>query len=229
MNTPKGLIFDLDNTLFDREAAFLRVVDTFYREHIRTISSATPEDVVEMMVRWDGDGYAYRIAMFAQWLRQWPEVGFDMDSLQRWYRSEMDRQVAPNVAVNAFLTELNEMRVPWGIVTNGRQHQHSKCTAAGLDRLASFVIVSQDVGYRKPDPRIFQDALEATGLTTPGQVMFVGDNPVADIDGAKRFGMQTAWIRRGRQYPAALEPPDYIVDHVMEVRRILWTEARDAD
>ena len=229
VNTLRGLIFDLDNTLFDREAAFLRVADTFYQEHLRAGTSVARADAVEMMVRWDGDGYADRSAMFAQWLRQWPEVGFDIDSLQRWYRSEMDRQVAPNVAVNAFLTELNEMRVPWGIVTNGRPYQHSKCTAAGLDRLASFVIVSQDVGYRKPDPRIFRDALKATGLTTPDQVMFVGDNPVADVDGAKRFGMQTAWIRRARQYPAALDPPDHIVDHVTEVRRILWPEARDAD
>ena len=229
VNAPRGLIFDLDNTLFDREAAFLRVADTFYQEHLGATASVTREDAVEMMVQWDGDGYADRHVMFARWLSQWPGVGLDIDSLQGWYRSEMDSQVAPNVAVNAFLTELNEMRVPWGIVTNGRQHQHSKCRAAGLDRLAPFVIVSQDVGYRKPDARIFRDALEATGLTAPEHAMFVGDNPAADIDGAKRFGMQTAWIRRGRRYPAALEPPDHTVDHVTEVRRILWPEACDAD
>ena len=227
-NAPHGLVFDLDNTLFDRQAAFLRVADTFYREHIRFTTAATREDAVGMMVQWDDDGYSDRQVMFAHWLSQWPEVGLDMDSLQQWYRSEMDRQVAPNVEVNAFLAELNEMRVPWGIVTNGRHHQHSKCRAAGLDRLAPFVIVSQDVGYKKPDARIFRDALEATGLTTPSQVMFVGDNPVADIDGAKRFGMQTAWIRRGRQYPVGLEPPDHTVDHVTEVHRIVWSEGRNA-
>ena len=50
--------------------------------------------------------------------------------------------------------------------------------------------------------------------------MFVGDNPVADIDGAQRFGMMTAWIRRGRQYPSDLQPPDFTIDHVLEVRNI---------
>ena len=51
--------------------------------------------------------------------------------------------------------------------------------------------------------------------------MFVGDNPLADIDGAKRFGMKAAWIRRGRQYPNHLQPPDHIIDRVSEVRDII--------
>ena len=229
MNAPKGLVFDLDNTLLDRVAAFLGVAESFYKEYLRSTAPVTRDEAVEMMVEWDNDGYTDRQAMLVRWLSQWPEAGLTMDSLLGWYRSEMDRQVEPDVEINAFLAQLNARRVPWGIVTNGSPSQHGKCQAAGLDGLASFIIVSQEAGYKKPDPRIFRDALEATGLSTPGQIMFVGDNPVADTDGAKRFGMQTAWIRRGRQYPARLELPDHTVDHVTEVRRILWPEARDAN
>ena len=119
--------------------------------------------------------------------------------------------------VNGFLARLNGQRVPWGIVTNGSASQHVKCRAAGLDRLAPFVIVSEEVGYAKPDPRIFRDALRLTGLAAPGQVMFVGDNPLADIEGARKFGMKTAWVRRGRPYPVDLQPPDYVIDRVVEV------------
>ncbi len=89
---------------------------------------------------WDSDGYADRGQMFARWLEEWPETGLDMASLARWYRSEMDRQVKPDMEVNGFLAQLNERRVPWGIVTNGRTSQHGKCRAAGLDRLAPFII-----------------------------------------------------------------------------------------
>ena len=229
MNAPKGVIFDLDNTLLDRVAAFLGVAESFYKEYLRSTTPVTRDEAVEMMVEWDNDGYTDRQAMLVRWLSQWPEAGLNIDSLLGWYRSEMNRQVEPDVEINAFLAQLNVRRVPWGIVTNGSTSQRGKCQAAGLDGLAPFIIVSQEAGYKKPDSRIFRDALEATGLTTPGQVMFVGDNPVADIDGAKRFGMQTAWIRRGRQYPAGLEPPDHTVDHATEVRRILWPEARDAN
>ena len=68
------------------------------------------------------------------------------------------------------------------------------CRAAGLDKLAPFIIVSEAAGYKKPDPRIFRDALELTGISSPEQILFVGDNPHADIEGAKRFGMKTAWV-----------------------------------
>ncbi len=218
-----GLAFDLDNTLLDREAAFISVAEDFYDECLRAVVSATRNDAVTMMVRWDGDGYASREGMLKEWLNEWPGIGMSLDALMEWFLSAMERRVEPDYEVNEFLAQLNDLQVPWGIVTNGRTSQHGKCRAAGLDRLASFIIVSDEVGYAKPDTRIFRDALKATGLTTPDQVMFVGDNPLADIDGAKRFGMKAAWIRRGRQYPADLQPPDHIIDFVTEVRNIVRT------
>ena len=216
-----GLVFDLDNTLLDREATFLGVAESFYEEHLRAATLVERDEAVAMMVRWDGDGYNDREGMLKRWLSEWPDLGFDMGSLKKWYRSEMEQQVKPDVEVNGFLAQLNERQAPWGIVTNGSPSQHGKCRQAGLDELAPFIIVSEEVGYRKPDPRIFRDALEATGLAVPEQVMFVGDNPMADIDGAKRFGMKAAWVRRGRQYPDDLQPPDHVIDSVMEVRDIV--------
>ena len=82
-----------------------------------------------------------------------------MKSLTAWYRSAMERHVEPDAEVNGFLSRLNDRHVPWGIVTNGSTTQRGKCRAAGLDRLAPFIIVSEEAGYKKPDPRIFRDAL----------------------------------------------------------------------
>ena len=222
MNTGvDGLVFDLDNTLLDRYSAFLGVAESFYEEHLRPTTLVERDEAVAMMVRWDGDGYNDREEMRRRWLSEWPGVRVDMDSLSKWYRSEMEWQVKPDAEINEFLAHLNEQQVPWGIVTNGKASQHVKCRNAGLDELAGFIIVSEEAGYAKPDPRIFQDALEAIGLSSPEQVMFVGDNPGADIDGAKRFGMKAAWVRRGRQYPPDLLPPDHVIDHVTEVRDII--------
>ena len=216
-----GLVLDLDNTLLDRYGAFLGVAESFYEQHLRPAALAERDEAVATMVEWDGDGYNDRTGMLRRWLSEWPEVRLDMESLRTWYRAEMERQVEPDAEVNEFLAHLNERQVPWGIVTNGSPSQHGKCRKAGLDKLAPFIIVSEEAGYRKPDPRIFRDALEATGLANPGQVMFVGDNPEADIDGARRFGMKTAWVRRGRPYPPDLQPPDHTIDHVTEVRNVL--------
>ena len=113
-----GLAFDLDNTLLDRGAVFMRVSENFYDEHLRTAASMTRDEAVAMIVHWDSDGYASREEMLMRWLSKWPEAGLDMESLTGWYRSAMNRQVEPDDEVNGFLAELNDRQVPWGIVTS---------------------------------------------------------------------------------------------------------------
>ena len=216
-----GVLFDLDNTLIDREGAFARFASCFYEERLRDTTTMSREEVVMRMVHWDQDGFIARDEMFARWVDEWPEAGLEPDSLLPYYRSEMGRHVQPDSENNGLLADLSRRGVPWGIVTNGNSTtQHMTCRAAGLDQLAPFIIVSEEAGYRKPDPRIFRDAFDLTGLTSPDQVLFVGDNPQADIEGAKRFGMQTAWVRRGRQFPNDLQPPDHVIDHVSELTNI---------
>lgn len=229
--TVDGLVFDLDNTLFDFDRAFAGVARDFYEQHLRAATSVTCADAVAMVVRWDHELHAVtqyvpnlRERRFARWLSEWPGTGLDIAALTEWYDDAMDRQMKPDPEVSGFLARLNDRQMPWGIVTNGpSQMQRHKCQALSLDHIAPFIIISEEVGYAKPDPRIFHDALNASGLGQPERVMFVGDNPVTDIDGARRFGMRTAWVRRGRQFPADLDPPDRTVDSVLEVQPVLPT------
>ena len=224
-----GLVFDLDDTLFDFRGAFAAVVGDFYEQHLRATTSVSHANAVAMMIRWDEELHAVtqyvpdlRARRFARWLSEWPETGLDIATLTEWYNGAMDRQLQPDPNVSRLLGHLNDQPVPWGIVTNGPSRmQRHKCEALGLDQLARFIIVSEEVGYAKPDPRIFRDALSETGLASPKQIMFVGDNPVSDIDGARRFGMRTAWVRRGRQFPTDLQPPDHVVESVKELGQIL--------
>ena len=228
-----GLIFDLDNTLFDFESAFAGVARNFYEQHLRTTTSISGADAVAMMIRWDDDLHAatqyvpdLKTRRFERWLSEWPDTGLDIAALTGWYDDEMDQQMQPDPEVNRFLAHLIDRKVPWGIVSNGPSRmQRHKCQALGLDQISPFIIISEEVGCAKPDPRIFRYALDATGLPSPEQIMFVGDNPATDIAGARRFGMRTAWVRRGRRFPADLQPPDCIVDSVDELRHIVDAES----
>ena len=122
-----GLVFDLDNTLLDRQAAFKRLAENFYEEHLRPLMSVKRDEAVAMMVRWDDDGYSDREGMLTRWLSEWPDVGLDMESLRKWYRSEMERQVKPDVEVNAFLAHLNER---WGRL--GSQRPSRSCSSVTI-------------------------------------------------------------------------------------------------
>jgi len=61
-----------------------------------------------------------------------------------------------------------------------------------------IILVSAEVGFRKPHPRIFQMALDHWNAR-PDQAMMVGDTPGADILGANRAGMVSVWITRRAQ------------------------------
>lgn len=217
-----AILFDLDNTLFDRETAFRGVAEDFHAEFLASSTSVGRDEAVALMVAWDEDGYSNRQEFREAMLAQWPETGLDFDALNAWYRDATDRRSLPDASVNAFLADISRTGLPWGIVTNGNgRNQRNKCRLTGLADLAGFIIVSEEQGYAKPDPRIYADALAALGLMSPEGVLFVGDNPVTDIDGAGRFGMRTAWVSRGRALPADLHAPDLVVERVTDLRGAL--------
>jgi putative hydrolase of the HAD superfamily len=68
------------------------------------------------------------------------------------------------------------------------------------------IVVSSRVGYQKPQPQIFAHALELAGVP-PERAWHVGDNPGADVQGARQLGIQPILIDRERRYPNGL--PDH--------------------
>jgi HAD superfamily hydrolase (TIGR01549 family) len=83
------------------------------------------------------------------------------------------------------------------------------------------IVVSADVGWRKPHPEIFHETLRRMGIG-PDQAIFVGDTPEADVAGPQRVGMDTIWIDRGAaSLPLGVSLPTYTVSSFSEVARLL--------
>lgn len=76
-------------------------------------------------------------------------------------------------------------------LTNG----NADLRAIGVDSYFERCFAARDVGALKPDPKTFLHVLEAAGLE-PHQVLFVGDDPVADVQGARTVGMHCVWMNR---------------------------------
>jgi len=90
----------------------------------------------------------------------------------------------------------------------------------GLEKYFEFVLVSEEVGWRKPHPLIFNRFLHLMGVEAR-ETLFVGDDLRCDIFGAKNVGIKTAWIVRGpnRETDAEVNAiqPDYIVHSLEEL------------
>ncbi len=79
---------------------------------------------------------------------------------------------------------------------------------------------SDEVGYVKPDPRLFMAALEALGVE-PGKAVHVGDSVKSDVLGAKYAGMKTVWLKTRDQ--AMVAEPDRIITSLTQLPETLET------
>lgn len=80
-----------------------------------------------------------------------------------------------------------------GIVSNFYGNLATVCHNAGIHPFFSVIIDSARVGCAKPDPRIFQRALDELGMA-PADAVFVGDSLPRDMAGARAIGMRHVWL-----------------------------------
>lgn len=87
----------------------------------------------------------------------------------------------------------------------------------GIRHLFQQVIVSVDIGIRKPHPDIFLKALEGLGVKAE-EAIFVGDDQKADLLGPKELGMAVAWLKRkGKTLQEGIPRPDYEIGSLKDL------------
>jgi putative hydrolase of the HAD superfamily len=108
------------------------------------------------------------------------------------------RQLADTT--HALLESLRERGLKLGLVSNAFDPPdllHRDLVQLGIAERLDFALFSSEVGRRKPDPEIFQRALDALGVAPP-EALFVGDTLATDIAGAAALGLHTCqalWFR----------------------------------
>lgn len=119
------------------------------------------------------------------------------------------------------LARLKAARLETAILSNGAPQMLTDVVrAAGLKDLLDAVLSVEDVGVYKPDPRVYQLAVDQLGIP-PEQICFQSSN-AWDAVGAKAFGFRVVWVNRYRQPPEQLgAAPDIEVDSLAALPEIL--------
>jgi putative hydrolase of the HAD superfamily len=226
-NAVRAVLFDLDNTLANREEAFSRWAHWFARVQLNCSDVAELATSVSTLIALDADGYTPRDALFRTLKAHYPSLLDDVDVLVEHYRRQLVAHLPPlDSGAATLLAALDQASVPWGIVTNGSSlNQRGKIAKLDLERRAHCVVISHEVGFRKPDPAIFRLAAERLAVAEH-EILFVGDHSELDAVGAAGVGMQTAWLRRARAWPDQLSPhcPDFVIDSLGELG---WVAGKD--
>ncbi len=109
-----------------------------------------------------------------------------------------------------------------GIITNGiRSVQYQRIQNSPIAPYLSFISVSEDCGFAKPDVRFFEFSVKMAKKFSKDTTLIVGDRIDADILGGQRFGIDGCWFNPDG-LPMSLEkPPSYEIKHLSEIKTIL--------
>jgi putative hydrolase of the HAD superfamily len=116
-----------------------------------------------------------------------------------------------------------QQRYKLALVSNCAIGTSDEIETLGLARYFECIVLSYRVGVRKPDSRIYLEALQCLGLE-PSACIFVADE-ISDLEGARALGLKTMLVRQGPYtYHEAEDPnfePDCECDHIADITRFL--------
>jgi len=120
--------------------------------------------------------------------------------------AQMDVDFSPEnrvyPCVHETLKTLKDHGLILGLVSNRSKPCQAECEELGLLGYFAFAYVAAEVDAWKPDPHIFDRAMEITG-SSPARTIYVGDNYYADIVGAKNAGLQPVLLDGKGLFPKA--------------------------
>jgi len=227
----KSIFFDADDTLFDypraERAALLACLgefsvpadpDTFiaaYRRHNR--------DVWQAFERGETDQARLRVERFRRLAAELGLPGMPLEKISVYYLEALAGQSQLLPGALDLVRELAKA-YPLALVTNGiAAVQNQRFAASPITPFFSSIVISEEVGIAKPDPRIFRPALEKLGIDA-ADVLFVGDSVTSDMAGARNAGMDFCWLNPKRLPCPAGHAPAYTIASLNEFPNLVNSE-----
>jgi len=222
----RAICFDLDNTLWAIEPVLERaeriLADWMRARYPRIPQRYTP-----------GDIRAARAAL----LRELPQRAHDLTYLNLENLARLAESVGyeRDMARDAFavwhaarnqcepfadvLPALENLKTSYRLATlsNG----NADLRTIGIAHHFEVSLHAAELGCAKPDPRAYSALAEALTLE-PAEILFVGDEPHADVAGPRNAGMQTVWVNRaGLVWPAELPAASHVIADFHELVTLL--------
>jgi len=194
--TLSSIIFDLDDTLIDREATMRKFLIT-QRQRLARLLNCGDIEYANSVLKFQNGGYADKRTAFQSALFELNQEEVHVESIVNDYESIYGNEAIAFPDVRNTLLELRKV-FSLGLISNGRSKgQRNKIRSSNLDGLFDVVVISEEVGVKKPDPSIFVHCLKLLSVKA-NCAAYVGDNPVNDIEPANQLGMISIWVENSK-------------------------------
>ncbi|KEZ88178.1 2-haloalkanoic acid dehalogenase [Clostridium sulfidigenes] len=108
------------------------------------------------------------------------------------------------------------------IVTNGlKDVQDNRIRKSIIGKYFENVVVSEEINISKPDPKIFEYALNSINYSDKSKVLIVGDSLTSDIQGGLNSGIDTCWFNPNNIINNTSIKPTYKITNLMDLKNIL--------
>ncbi|MFW6254752.1 MAG: HAD family hydrolase [Chitinivibrionales bacterium] len=205
---PRGILFDLDDTIITfgvvATPVWKQVCDK-YAEKLQPFTGRQLYDAIAKYSRWYwSDPLRHRTGRLDMTAARHSVVlgafaslsiknGMIARQMADEYIEEHGKKLAFFPGAEQTLHTLKEQGIPIVLVTNGdKRMQRMKVERFGLERFFDKIFIEGELGYGKPEPRVYFDAAASLGLT-PEQSWIVGDNLEWEVAVPQRLGMYTVW------------------------------------
>ncbi len=199
---PKLVLFDLDRTIADFDGARLTRTEYAFQPHFndRDLLDRAVADALAHV----GEGADHFEEVLAVHGINDPEL---VEEARQRFTEDLFRGLRlfdETLEVVAAVADIAAV----GLVTNGPTAiQRPKIELLEIEPLFPIIVVSEEAGVWKPDPGIFEIALEQSGIAA-ADAIYVGDSAEHDVPGAHAASMRAVWVNRlGIDWPGA-RPPD---------------------
>ena len=209
---PKSLLFDLDNTLIDRDAALKQLIIELF--------GPLKETDLQSIMKKDNHGYTKR-KDFATWLiQEYSSYNKKHYTAQQFFDFQIENvgnYVEPVEQATIDLLDFCQEHFEVFLLSNGGTINQTK--KLEKSKLAAYFpiekrVISGTIGFHKPDKRIFEHLIQKFDLDRTSTLM-IGDDIINDIQGAQQLGLATCWIANGRTFPKEKSPPTYTVENLL--------------
>ncbi len=194
------IIFDMDGTLIRHTWQLNQITQTLFDKFAEDLEPVThdqffdlfwtkSEDLWYMMVDGAIDGNTVAKYSYFNTLRTLEQ---DTDLAEPMVACWNELVLDEAIPFEDALTVLETLRAHYttGILTNGFiRLQRAKIERHNLADYVDFTLVSEEAGFHKPDERVFNEALKLAQEADPAKTLYIGDNLIADIQGAQAAGL----------------------------------------
>ncbi len=223
---PSAVGFDFDHTLgVDNKLERTVAMDLLAE---RASAASIPFDADTALAQVEATLKAYRhgeVTFSVAWTSLYQRLtpggepqGFLDEFIERCVRAVPSHvQMLPGA--RELLAALSERKIRYALLTNGWSPlQEVKAEAIGFE---ATVLVSERIGARKPQAAAFERLVSVLGVPA-GDVLYVGDDPRTDIEGAQSAGLRGVWFDwENITYPADGAKPDHTIHALPDVLTLL--------